>query len=60
MIQPVRWKTRFEFLTDADVQAIHQASLHIMERIGLVMPLSPDRQAQARDLGLPLISVHRA
>ena len=39
MIQPVRWKTRFEFLTDADVQAIHQASLHIMERIGLVMPL---------------------
>ncbi len=52
MIQPVRWKTRFEFLTDADVQAIHQASLHIMERTGLVMPLSPGRQAQARDLGL--------
>lgn len=54
MIQPVRWKTRFEFLTDEEVQAIHQASLQIMERTGLVMPLTPARQIQARDLGLRL------
>jgi len=54
LIQPVRWKTRFEFLADEEVQTIHRASLQIMERTGLVMPLSPTRQTQARDLGLRL------
>jgi len=52
LIQPVHWKTRFEFLTPAEIQTLHAASLHILERTGLVMPLSPERQDQARDLGL--------
>lgn len=54
MIKPVQWKTRLEFLAADEVQAIHTASLRILERTGLLMPLSPQRQAQARDLGLQL------
>jgi trimethylamine--corrinoid protein Co-methyltransferase len=58
MIKPAQWKTRFNFLTEADLKALHAASLQIMERTGLVMPLSPARQAQARDLGLK-VNDHR-
>jgi trimethylamine--corrinoid protein Co-methyltransferase len=52
LIKPVKWKSRFELLTPAELQTIHQASLQIMERVGLIMPLSQARQEQARDLGL--------
>ena len=52
MIKPVRWKTRLELLSTEEAQAIHAASLRIMERTGLEMPLSRARQEQARDLGL--------
>jgi trimethylamine--corrinoid protein Co-methyltransferase len=54
LIRPVKWKTRLELLSAEEVRGIHEASLRIMERIGLVMPLSPARQDQARDLGLKL------
>ncbi len=54
MIKPVHWKTRLELLSPAEVQTIHAASLQIMERTGLKMPLDPARQAQAMDLGLQI------
>jgi trimethylamine:corrinoid methyltransferase-like protein len=54
LIKPVQWKTRLELLSAPEVQAIHEASLKIMERTGLVMPLSQERRDQARDLGLIL------
>lgn len=52
MIRPVRWKTRHELISGAEVQAIHDASLKVLERTGLEMPLSQARQVQAQDLGL--------
>jgi len=52
VIKPVKWKTRLELLSADEVRAIHEASLRIMERTGLEMPLSKERQAQACDLGL--------
>jgi trimethylamine--corrinoid protein Co-methyltransferase len=52
LIKPVSLKTRLELLSGPEIQAIHEASLRIMERTGLIMPLSRERQAQAADLGL--------
>ena len=52
MIKPVRWKTRFDLIPSEDIRAIHEASLRIMERTGLLMPLSPEREEEAQDLGL--------
>jgi trimethylamine--corrinoid protein Co-methyltransferase len=52
MIKPVSWKTHLELVPGLELQAIHEASLRIMERTGLVMPLSPERQEQAGDMGL--------
>src|SRR5512135_765962 len=54
MIRSVRWKTRHEFITGSEVRAIHDASLRVMERTGLEMPLSKTRQEQAQDLGLKI------
>src|SRR4030042_691786 len=52
LIKSVSWKTRLDLLSGPEIQAIHEASLRIMERTGLAMPLSPDRGEQAADLGL--------
>jgi trimethylamine--corrinoid protein Co-methyltransferase len=52
LIEPVQWKTRLELLSDKEVRTLHKSSLRIMERTGLVMPLSKARQDQACDLGL--------
>ncbi len=54
MIRPVRWKTRHELISGSEVRAIHDASLRVMERTGLEMPLSKQRQEQAQDLGLKI------
>jgi len=54
MIRPVRWKTRHELISGSEVHAIHEASLRVMERTGLEMPLSKKRQEQAQDLGLKI------
>ncbi len=56
MIRPVRWKTRHELISGSEVQAIHDASLRVMEHTGLEMPLSQLRQEQAQDLGLRIDS----
>lgn len=52
MIRPVRWRKRQELLTSDQVRSIHQASLRILERTGVCMPLSQARRDQAQDLGL--------
>jgi trimethylamine--corrinoid protein Co-methyltransferase len=52
LIKPAIWKTRLELLSAPEIEAIHETSLRIMERTGLVMPLSRERQEQAADLGL--------
>jgi len=59
VIKPVTWKTRLELLSGPEIQAIHEASLRIMERTGLIMPLSGQRQEQAADLGLRVNSETR-
>jgi len=56
LIKSVPWKTHLEFLSGPEIQAIHEASLRIMERTGLIMPLSGKRQDQAVDLGLRIDS----
>ncbi len=59
MIKPVQWKTRLELLSEQEVRAIHEASLRIMERTGLELPLSQARLDQARDCGLKVDTVTR-
>ncbi len=54
MIRPVHWKIRHAMISDSEVQAIHNASLSVMQRTGLEMPLSKQRQEQAQDLGLKI------
>jgi len=54
MIRPVRWKTRHALISDSEVRAIHDASLRVMERTGLEMPLSQKRREQAEDLDLKI------
>ena len=52
MIEPVKWKSRFQLLAEEEIRTIHTASLRILEQTGLIMPLSRARQDQARDLGV--------
>jgi trimethylamine:corrinoid methyltransferase-like protein len=54
MIKPVSWRICLELLSGSEIQAIHEASLRIMERTGLAIPLGPERREQAADLGLRL------
>lgn len=54
MIKPVQWTTRLELLPGQTILDLHRASLKIMERTGLIMPLNRQRQEQACDLGLRL------
>jgi trimethylamine--corrinoid protein Co-methyltransferase len=39
-------------LGEEKVRGIHEASLRVLSRTGVTMPLAPDRRDQARDLGL--------
>jgi trimethylamine--corrinoid protein Co-methyltransferase len=52
VIRPVVWKARHELIPAESIQRIHAASLHILEHIGLRMPLEARHLDQARDLGL--------
>lgn len=52
MIKSVPWNAHLELLSGPEIRAIHDASLRIMERTGLVMPLGRARRDQAADLGL--------
>lgn len=57
MIHPVSWKTRLDILSDAEVRLVHEATLRVLQRTGVVMPLQPARREQAQDLGLTVDTV---
>ena len=52
MIKPVKWTARLDLLPEKAVRDIHDASLRILERTGMKMPLSQERADQVSDLGL--------
>jgi len=52
LIKPVRWSTHLELLSAKAVQDIHDASLRILERTGMIMPLERENQDKACNLGL--------
>lgn len=43
MIKPVRWKNPVGLLSSDDLEKVHAASLGILERTGIIMPLSKGR-----------------
>lgn len=43
MIEPIQWKASLSVLTERELDKIHRASLTILERTGLAMPLAQDR-----------------
>jgi len=52
MIKPVKWRRTLELLSEDEVRSIHEASLRILERTGIVMPLDPARLEKALDMGV--------
>lgn len=52
MIKPVQWKNRINFLTDEQVSQIHNATLQVLEKTGVKMPLPEDKLEKLQDLGL--------
>jgi len=52
MIYPVQWKTSLDIIPREDLLKIHEASLNILDRTGVVMPLPDERLADLADLGL--------
>ena len=52
MIRPVEWKTRLKLLPNEDIIKLHEASLHILERTGMLMPLAKERLNDLSDFGL--------
>ena len=51
MINAVRWKSTMEILTPEEINAIHEASLHILETTGIVMPLADAKYDYLVELG---------
>jgi len=54
VIVAARSERLLRLLGSEEVWAIHDASLRVLSETGVVMPLAPERRAQARDLGLLL------
>jgi len=52
MIVAARSERSLSVLSADDVRAIHEASLRVLGETGVAMPLAPERQTQARELGL--------
>ena len=52
MNAPARTGTLLSVLGPDEIRAIHDASLRVLSETGVHMPLAPERQAQARELGL--------
>ena len=52
MIKPIKWKHELGLLPESDVRRIHDATLSILERTGIVMPLDPDKLEKVQDLGV--------
>jgi trimethylamine--corrinoid protein Co-methyltransferase len=54
MIKPVQWKTNFQLLSIEDIAQIHEATLQILEKTGVRMPLDKQRLDDLEDLGLQI------
>ena len=52
MIVSARSERSLSVLSADEVRAIHDASLRVLSETGVTMPLAPQHQAQARDVGL--------
>jgi trimethylamine---corrinoid protein Co-methyltransferase len=52
VIRPVHWKGRRELLEPAQVESLHWTALSILERTGLAIRLSAERQQQLQAAGL--------
>ena len=54
MIKPDQWKTDLQLLSNEDIGQIHYASLQILEKTGMFMPLDENRLNDLEDLGLQI------
>jgi trimethylamine--corrinoid protein Co-methyltransferase len=52
MISPVKWKRQLDLLSSDEVKKIHDASLKILEKTGVIMPLDKDKLEKAQDMGV--------
>jgi trimethylamine--corrinoid protein Co-methyltransferase len=52
VIVAARSERSLSLLSTDKVRAIHEASLRILSGTGVAMPLAPERQTRARELGL--------
>jgi len=52
MIKPAQWKTDLQLLSDKDIVQIHNASIQILEKTGMFMPLNEKRLNDLEDFGL--------
>jgi len=52
VIAAARSGTSLSVLSPDEIRAIHEASLRVLSETGVCMPLTPERQSQARELGL--------
>lgn len=52
LIHSVEWKASLELVTKDEISAIHEATLILLDKTGIIMPLDPIRQSQAQDMGV--------
>ena len=51
-MKPVRWETDLQLLSNEDISQIHNASIQILEKTGMFMPLDEKRLNDLEDFGL--------
>ena len=52
MVTPIVWDKTMELMTPSEAAQIHEATLTVLGKTGIKMPLKPDRLEKAQDLGL--------
>lgn len=52
MVSSVKWKSTMEVLTPEEIKTIHEASLLILEKTGIVMPLDDAKYDYLQDFGV--------
>ena len=52
MLTAVTWKSHLQFLTEKEVESLHEASLKILQDTGVYMPVNTERLEQLQDFGL--------
>ena len=52
MINGVKWKSEMEVLNNEEIMAIHEASLYILEKTGILMPLDDAKYDRLEELGV--------